>query len=253
MKSEIEQYIKDHFDEMSCETLRKKINQEFGTSYKTTTFHYHTKRLGLSKYDVHDYTEEQDAFLRDNSCKMTKKELTDAFNEKYGTKINVQAIVQRCFLRKWGAKSDGKFKRGSVPWEKSKGGRDEFVKKLKGGNSGSFKKGFVPHNTVDVGTTRLWGHEIKVKTDNGWKNRLRYMWEQKYGEIPDGCIVTSVNGNSLTNDIEELRMMPNQIWTVLMANDWNGKGDLIMDAGIAWSELYLILKMNSNTDEMEDE
>lgn len=237
MTDEQECYIIDRWDLMSCESLRKQFNAEFGTSYKTTAFHYHTKRLGLSKHIEHQYTEDQDAFLRENSDRMTKRELTDAFNVRYGTSINEHAITQRCFLRGWKSQSDGQFKKGSVPWEKTKGGREEYVKKLKGGNSTSFRKGFVPYNTLDVGTVKWWGHLLKIKTESGWKTRLRHIWEQKYGEIPKGYVVISVDGDPYTEDVNSLRLIPNKTLTVLMSNRWYGEGEDIVDAGIIWSNL----------------
>lgn len=242
MERKIEQYIIKNFDEMSCEDLRKEVNKKFGMSYKTTAFHYHTKRLGLSKHIEHHYTQEQDEFLRDNSSKMTRKELTDIFNERYGTAIKEQAIEQRCFLRGWKPKTDGKFKEGSVPWEKTTGGREEYVKKLKGGNSTSFRKGNIPHNVIDIGTIRLWGHELKIKTDDGWKNRLRHLWEQEHGSIPDGYVIISVDGDKYTKDTSKLRLIKNDILTILMANDWVGKGELIVDTGIVWGDLYRMLE-----------
>lgn len=237
MTSEQELYIISHWDEMSCESLRKRFNAEFGTQYKTTGFHYHTKRLGLSKHVEHKYTPEQDAFLRENSDKMTRKELTEAFNSKFGSCVKEQAIEQRCFLRGWKAKTDGRFKIGDTPWCKTDGGRSEYVKKLEGGNTTSFKKGLVPHNALKVGTVRRYGHLVQVKTTDGWKNRLRHMWESEHGKIPNGYIVTSVDGDQLTEDARNLRLISNKTLTMLASNGWCGKGSLIVDTGIVWCEL----------------
>lgn len=237
-----ERYIIAHWDEMSCEALRKQFNMEFGTSYKTTTFHYHTKRLGLSKHIEHQYTAEQDAFLRENSNRMTRKDLTDLFNRRYGTAIKENAIEQRCFLKGWKPKTDGKFKIGGTPWCKTKGGREEYVKTLIGGNSTSFRKGNVPYNVVDVGTVKLWGHELKIKTHSGWKNKLRHMWEQEHGSIPKGYVVISVDGDKYTDDVSKLRIISNKTLTILMSNRWTDKGAVIVDTGIAWCELYIALE-----------
>lgn len=237
-----ERYIIIHWNESSCEELRKRFNAEFGTSYKTTAFHYHTKRLGLSKHIEHKYTAEQDDFLRKNSKKMTRKELTDLFNKTFGACVKEGAIEQRCFLNGWKPKTDGKFKCGGVPWCKTKGGREEYVKKLKGGNSGSFRRGNIPHNVLAVGTVKKWGHEIKIKTKAGWQNRLRHMWEQENGKIPDGYVVVCVDGDKYTDDISKLRLISNRTLTFLMSNGWAGKGPLITDTGIKWCDLYIALE-----------
>lgn len=233
---------------MSCESLRKQFNEVFGTSYKTTAFHYHTKRLGLQKHIEHKYTSDQDAFLRDNSSKMTRKELVDSFNKRYGTSIKENAIVQRCFLRGWKAGSDGKFKVGGVPWIKSKGGREEYVAKLKGGNSTSFKKGHTSNFTFPTGTIRIWSDEPMIKTDDGWKVWLRHLWEQEHGEIPDGYVVISVDGDRDTKDVSKLRMISNRTLTTLMSNNWVGEGEAIVDTGIVWCTLRELLEVEDDED-----
>ena len=120
-------FIIDHWSEMSAESLRKLFNETFGTDYKTTAFHYHTNKMGLSKHIEHQYTEEEDEFLKANSSKMSRKELQKLFNETFGTQIKLNTIIVRCLKLGCNAPSDGKFKKGSVPWEKSAGGRDYFV------------------------------------------------------------------------------------------------------------------------------
>lgn len=237
MTAEQENYIKIHWDEMSSESLRKQFNEVFGVSYKYTTFLYHTKQLGLSKHNSHRYTAEEDDFLRDNSNRMTRKELTDLFNKTYGTQIKECAITQRCHLKGWDGQTNGQFKKGSVPWEKTEGGREEYVKKLKGGNIGSFKKGHIPNGTLELGTVRLWGHELKIKTDDGWKNIRRYLWEKEHGAIPDGCVIISTDGNISEKDINKLRLVSNRTHTTLISNNWFGKGSEIVDTGIAWCNL----------------
>ena len=52
MTTEEEKFIIENWDEMSAEKLRKSFNETFGTEYKTTAFHYHTKRLGLKKMEA---------------------------------------------------------------------------------------------------------------------------------------------------------------------------------------------------------
>ena len=119
-----------------------------------TAFHYHTNRMGLKKHIEHQYTAEEDEFLRANSPLMTREELTKEFNNRFGTSIKQNTINMRCCLKGWSASNDGQFRKGSTPWSKTKGGRDEYVKTLKGGNSKSFKKGLIPHNTKAIGYER---------------------------------------------------------------------------------------------------
>ena len=241
MTSEQERYIEGHWNGMSCESLRKQFNSVFGTSYKSTAFHYHTKRLGLSKCIVHKYTPEQDEFLRANSGKLTRSELTELFNKIYGTQIKEDAITMRCWQRGWSASSDGRFKNGDVPWCKTKGGREEYVKKLKGGNSHSFHKGIVPFNTKEVGTVSHRSDGIYIKTAHGFVAKPRYIWEKNHGKIPKGYVILSVDGDKTTDDVCKLRCISNRTLTRLMHNRWCGKGEVIVDTGIACCKLEEIL------------
>lgn len=246
MTEDQEAYIVSNWNDMTGESLRKSFNEKYGTQYKTTAFHYHTKRLGLSKHIEHQYTEEEDAFLRDNSNVMTRQELTDAFNRKYGTELKLNAIEMRCHLKGWKASWDGKFRKGGNPWDKTHGGRSEYIRKLKGGNKTSFKKGHISNNTRDIGYVSLWSHNVRIKTNHGWDNRLRWLWKKSYGEIPDGYIVTSVDGDPYTNDPENLRCITNNELTVLMSNNWVGKGKDIVDTGIVWNKLRNVLQDNGD-------
>lgn len=249
MTEEQKQFIIDHWSEMSAESLRKLFNETFGTEYKTTAFHYHTNRMGLSKHIEHQYTEEEDEFLKFNSAKMSRKELTDLFNETFGTQIKLNTIIVRCLKLGCNAPSDGQFKKGSVPWSKTQGGREEYVKTLKGGNSCSFRKGNIPFNCKPVGTESFRqiscdpdDKELFVKTDEGWVPKRKFIWEQHNGKVPEGFLITSVDGDKFNYDMGNLRMVDNLTLTILVSNKWNDKGAEIFDTGVVYSKLYALLK-----------
>lgn len=248
LTDEQENYIRDNFDKMSVEKLRNQFNEKYGTEFKVTAFHYHTNRLGLKKHIEHQYTEEEDEFLRVNSPLMSRAELTRQFNERFGTSIKLSAITTRCCQRDFHSSNDGKFKKGSVPWEKC--GRDKYVASLKGGNSGSFKKGNIPPNLRPLGSTRKCkysGHleEEYIKTESGWKTKRTVAYEQVYGELPEGLKVLAVDGNKDNIDIDNLRAIDNYTLTVLMSNEWHNKGPEIFDAGVKYAGLMKVLKQNS--------
>ncbi|SFU36937.1 HNH endonuclease [Butyrivibrio sp. INlla21] len=243
MTREQEQYITDNFGLMPVEALRNRFNKKYGTDYKVSAFHYHTKRLGLSKHIEHQYTAEEDKFLKENSPLMSREELTREFNSRFGTSIKINTINVRCLQRGWSASNDGRFKQGGVPWQKTKGGREEYVSKLKGGNSTSFKKGQVPHNTMPIGAERISSKgEYVIKTENGWKSKRQLVWEKHYGEIPKGMRVVSVIGDKNDANLNNLRLIDNDTQTLLMANRWHKSGSDIFDAGVTYAKLYLLLK-----------
>ena len=244
MTTEEERFIIEHWNEMSVEKLRKLFNETFGADYKTTAFHYHTKRLGLKKMDVHKYTKEEDDFLRANSPKMTREELTFMFNEKFHCNIDSQAITVRCWKYGYQAQSDGQFKKGSVPWEKTKGGRDEYMKKYKAAPHYGWEKGHKPHNIKELGSERVMKDDgkIYVKTESGWIPKTEMVWREFNGDIPKGYRILSVNGAKNDTDIKNLRMIDNATQTILVANRWHDKGAEIFDVGVQYAKLYFTLK-----------
>ena len=243
MTKEQEQYIVDNFDNMSVESLRKSFNTKYGTNYKTTAFHYHTNRLGLVKFKngIHKYTALEELFLQNNSALMSRSELAKAFNSTFNTNIDESAITTHCCQRNYHCADNGQFKRGSVPWEKTVGGRDEYVKKLKGGNSHSFKKGIIPHNTREMGSTRQYKDETYVKTKDGWLTARTVAYKEHYGEIPKGYKVIAVDGNKDNLDIANLRAVDNYTLIVLISNNWHDKGADIVYTGIQYSKLMKAL------------
>ena len=243
MNKEQETYIIANFDSMSVEALRKRFNEMYGTAYKTTAFHYHTKRLGLGKHIEHQYTKEEDSFLKENSPLMSREELTRAFNERFGTNIKVSTINVRCLSRGWTASSNGQFKKGGVPWQKSVS-KDYWLSQLRAAdNAHKFPKGNIPHNTRPMGAERIsYKGELLIKTEVGWKAKRQLAWEKHYGDVPKGMRVISVNGDMNDTNIENLRLIDNNTQLMLMTNNWNKSGSEIFDAGVMYAKLYFLLK-----------
>lgn len=243
MTKDQERYIIKNFDIMSVEKLRVAFNNKFGTSYKVTAFHYHTDRLGLRKHVQHEYTALEDEFLKINSNLMTRQELTDAFNKEFECSIKTNAIEQRCFKKGFKPLDDGKFKQGNVPWQKTPGGRDAYVKSLIGGNSRSFRKGHIPANVKTIGTESIRSDGYTyIKTKFGWITKQKAIYEKKYGKISTDLKVIPVDGDKNNLSIDNLRAVDNYVITVLMANDWIDKGPDIFDAGVKYAELKRALK-----------
>lgn len=109
MSEEQEQFIIENFEKMSVENLRKTFNKKFNMNFKTTAFHYHTKRIGLDKWTEHVYTDEQEQFLAENAPVMIRRKLTQVFNETFNTYLKEDALVMHCWQRGYGALNNGRF------------------------------------------------------------------------------------------------------------------------------------------------
>ncbi|UNM95531.1 HNH endonuclease [Ignatzschineria rhizosphaerae] len=121
------------------------------------------------------YTVEEIDFLKKNQSTMTRKELTEKFNQHFKKNRTVAAI--RGFCKRNGLlrpKDTWYFPAGHIPANKGSVG-------LTGANSGSFKKGHRPHNTLEVGAAikREDGYTyIKVAEPNHWRPKHYLVWEE---------------------------------------------------------------------------
>lgn len=195
----------------------------------------------ISKKGVpqHHYTNEERLFLKENSYKLTRQELTDRFNERFGTKQSIGSIKAICSALKYKCGNDGRFKKGQKSWRKGIG-KDEWMSHLSeaslaGIRKGQFGYGRKRDDGYPVGY-ELWrnGYLMAKVTDDKniycnkrWKFKQILVWEQhNKKKVPNGCIVIFKDGDNTNFDINNLLMISRSQSSVLAS--WNGfkKGDL---------------------------
>lgn len=202
----------------------------------------------MARYNT--YSVEQEEFLKANAPLLSRKELTERFNEKFGTSKSVLAIKSWCNNRGYNSSSDGRFQDGNVSWQTGLRG-DDF-------KAHYTKESFtlMTEKMLDSNKTRKIGDEIVIdgvpwivtSLDYGipFHNRRqpkrRVVWERLHGEIPkDHCIIC-LDGNPMNCDPSNLYCMPIQFRTVLAQNQWwFGNAELTLTA-IKWCELYYAIK-----------
>ena len=94
---------------------------------------------------------------------------------------------------------DTRFKKGMTPWNKRiKTG----LKPTKG-----FKKGFTPWHTKELYSERLDKDGyilIKIAKPNKWVRKHRWIYEQKFGAIPENCVILFADGDKTNLDVDNL-------------------------------------------------
>lgn len=96
-----------------------------------------------------------------------------------------------------------RFQKGQKPWNKD-------VKGYMGANVTSFKKGIKPHNTRQVGDTRIDGKDmfllVKV-ADKQWIRKEILIWESVHGKVPKGHVIRVKNPTLNKYDINNLMLI----------------------------------------------
>jgi hypothetical protein len=117
-----------------------------------------------------------------------------AERERQGVRLRVAGIASR-------------FCKGSMSWNKGKKGLN-----LSGGK-GQFKKGNLPHNTLEdyairprkYKTGRVY-YYIRVAVGK-WELYHRWLWMQEYGEIPKGHIIVFKDMDSMNCVLDNLELI----------------------------------------------
>jgi hypothetical protein len=119
-------------------------------------------------------------------------------SEEY-IKMLLQIEAKR--LREVGNQS--RFQPGHKTWNKGSKG-------YMGANSTSFKKGSKPHNTKEIGSTRIDGKDmfllVKV-ADKKWIRKEILIWEEVHGKIPKGIILRVKDPRQDKYDINNLMLI----------------------------------------------
>lgn len=146
----------------------------------------------------------------------TSEELAQAVNEKYGAGT-INARQMQAYKKNHGITTGvvTRFEPGHEPPNKGKKMSPEQYERCK---ATMFKKGDVSANHMDVGeySHTTDGYLIRKKQEHGtqrerWEFVGRAVWEEHYGPVPEGKMVTYLDGNKDNCDIDNLALIDNEI------------------------------------------
>lgn len=174
----------------------------------------------------HHYSEEERSFLRENhdSCSGFS-ELTDRFNKQFGTDMKAMTIRDYCHkqLKIKGMKNSGQYKIGSKSRDLPIGTirKSQTATYIKVGNEDTNLSGYKPPN---------------------WIPLQQYLWEKKYGPIPEGHFVIFLDGNAENFDLRNLAVINRRISVRMAQNHFYTEHTEITRAGLMCVELKEKLK-----------
>ena len=155
------------------------------------------------KKKQHKWTDEEKEYLASIVKGSTYEEITKQMNDKFEYNFSKEQIKGMMYRNKLTTGTVGYFKKGSIPWNKG-------LKGYMGANKTSFKKGTIPPQYRPVGSERVTkdGYtEIKVEDPNKWELKHRFIYKQRYGEIPKGSTIIFADGDKSNLDIDNLLLV----------------------------------------------
>lgn len=197
---------------------------------------------------INKWSFEEEKILIDNAYEHTNKQIQDLLVE-IGSNRSIYAIQNR--KNKLGLKCSynaGCFKKGNVPFNKGKKWADYVSKKgQENSRKTTFKKGNIPHNHRPVGSERITkdGYtEIKIKEPNKWQLKHRYIYEKKYGKIPDGMNLIFLDGNKQNIELSNLKLVSRAEDLIMNTNKLFTKDKELTNSGV------LIAKVINKTNKL---
>jgi len=153
------------------------------------------------------YSKEEDQIIKRNYAEKGAKQVARNLAALGYTDRTSSAVKQRAKLLglKYTGPKLGLFKKGNVPANKGKKMPDHIYEKVK---PTMFKKGCIPHNRVEVGTTshhESLGYTFKKTDESQWDLLHRSIWEKANGPIPDDHIIIFEDGNTMNCQLSNLR------------------------------------------------
>ena len=167
---------------------------------------------------MHYWTQHEIDFLKIIAWNRSRHHITDKFNKHFKLNLTEQVIVGAMKRHKITTGRTGYFQKGNIPTNAGKKVSPEMYAILK---KTMFKKGNIPYNHRPVGDERLTedGYlEVKVADPNVWKLKQRLVWEQHYGEIPEGHVIIFLDNNKNNFDINNLKCISKNEHGYLNAN-----------------------------------
>lgn len=220
-----------------------------------------------------EYTEEQIEWIKGNRSGNSYQELTELFNERFGTNRTFNGIKTMCTHRLHACDTHEPYTKEQDEWLIENALKynnyaevaEEF-NKLFGTNkvdrgiqshcvrvlniiSGRQSKAPSGWNKQPIGAELLTkeGYTLVKINDTGIKNKdwitkQRYIYEQHYGKIGDTDIVVFLDGDKSNYSLDNLEAIPRAISLRINANKWNHPNKEFTLAAIRWCELYYVLK-----------
>jgi hypothetical protein len=202
----------------------------------------------MARYNT--YSVEQEEFLKANAPLLSRKELTERFNERFGTTKSVRAIASWCNNRGYNSSSDGRFQDGHVSWQtglrgdefKSHYTKESYARMREAVNEANKTKKIGDDIVIDGVPWIVTSLDYSKPFYERRQPKRRVVWEQLHGEIPKDHCVICLDGNPMNCEPSNLYCMPIRFRPLLAKNNWWFSNAELTLTAIKWCELFYAIK-----------
>lgn len=260
---EVSDYIREHVTGTTSRDLTTQLNEQFSEKYGITFTESCIKSYksnhklksgtlgGLAPGYSPKYPEGMLDFVRSIAKGKSTQELVDAVNEKYGSgTICARQMMSYKKNHRINTGLTGYFKPGHVPDNKGKTW-DEYMSPEGQARSRTttFKKGNVPANRIEVGeyTHTTDGYLLRKVKESGTQSERfefvhRAVWEEHNGPIPDGKMVSFLDGDKDNCSIDNLVLIDNATNLEMNRRGYRFKEAELTSVGVEIAKLSIATK-----------
>lgn len=223
---EMREFIASNAVDRSARELTRLFNERFAVEFSEVQIkcfkknnHIRSGRRGSIPKDSpsKQYPQEIRDYIFSNYVGTGPADMADRLNKTFGTSYTIKQLKGYYANHKLNSGTSGRFTKGHVPFTKGKhiGDLIKDPVALANFNNSKFGKGHLPKNWSPVGTERKRegcdGYIfVKVAEPNVWMLKQRVVWEQHYGKIPKGMVVSFLDGNVENFDPSNLFLISTQ-------------------------------------------
>lgn len=186
------------------------------------------------------FTDEMVAFVRENIKGTCYRDMAAMVNARFGTDITDNQMKTLMNNRHLTTGRNTRFQNGNIPFNK---GQKGFCPE--GSEKGWFKKGGIPTNHRPVGSERVDAdgyREVKIAEPNVWAYKHRLVYEEHYGEIPEGSVIVFLDQDKTNCNIENLKLISRNELARMNKNHRFSDNPQITDSGLTLTKLDMEIK-----------
>ncbi len=240
-------YVRKHYMDMPLPELTKAANEKFGTNLNKSAMSTMKKRYKLNgapraKIYSYKFPEEVCRYIIDHYKGTGRQQMADLLLKEFGREYTSAQIKSFYHNHNLNSGITGHFVKGHPPHNKGKKMSPEVYEKIK---DTIFQKGHRPHNTLPVGTEIVnedGYHVTKVAEPNVWEFTHRLVWQQNFGEIPPGMLVSFKDTNKDNMESENLMLITMAENGVLNIKGLRSENAEITETGLNVAKLSIAVK-----------